>query len=96
MRTPRVVTTPPADAAENAQSGAPIAHAPAGARARLVSLGADPIKSARLGAMGMSLDEVIVVHRTGEPTIISLGGWNGRRIGLSARAALGLRIAIEP
>ncbi len=72
-----------------------LAAAPCGSRARLLDAGADVAQSAALAAMGVTPDEVLVVHRSGEPTIVSLGTWRGRRIGLSARAARELIVAIE-
>lgn len=73
----------------------PLASAPRGSRARLVAPGADTDYAAALSAMGLSADEVIVVHKSGEPTIVSLGSWCGRRIGLSARAARSLKVRLE-
>jgi hypothetical protein len=73
----------------------PLASAPCGVRARLCDAGSDAAQSATLAAMGVTPDEVLVVHRSGEPTIVSLGGWRGRRIGLSARTARTLIVSIE-
>ena len=75
--------------------GMPLAAAPRGSRARLMSPCADADQAAALSAMGLTMDEVIVVHKSGEPTIVSLGSWSGRRIGLSARAARGLKVMLE-
>lgn len=72
-----------------------LAAAPRGSRARLLDAGADEAQSAALAAMGVTPDEVLVVHRSGEPTIVSLGTWRGRRIGLTARAARELIVTIE-
>jgi len=73
-----------------------LAQAPVGARARLLDLpGAAEEQDATLGAMGVTPDEVLVVHQSGEPTIVSLGVWDGRRIGLSLKIARDLLVVIE-
>lgn len=93
MRQPRIT------ASGNSPSADPrcvsLATAPRGCRARLLNADADACQCAALAAMGVTTDEVLVVHRSGEPTIVSLGTWRGRRIGLSARAARDLMVTIE-
>ncbi len=76
-----------------ADAGVALCDAPAGCRARLALAAGGGCEA--LAAMGMTADEVVLVHKRGEPTIVSLGTWNGRRIGLTRRAAREIRVLID-
>lgn len=78
-----------------ADEGVALSDAPAGCRAKLAPTGFGGGRSATLEAMGLTADEVVLVHKCGEPTIVSLGTWNGRRIGLTRRAARDVRVVID-
>ena len=76
-------------------AGISLSDAPTGCRVRLTGSEHARSDASMLAAMGISIDEILVVHQRGEPTIVSLGSWNGRRIGLSRCAARRMRVIVE-
>ncbi len=82
----------PTDSTESRPDRVCLACMPRGARARVIEVEADDEQCATLSAMGLCIDEEVVIHQAGEPTIVSLQGGRGRRIGLSLRVARCLHV----
>ncbi|RMH24197.1 MAG: hypothetical protein D6693_10130 [Planctomycetota bacterium] len=78
-----------------ADGAVPLPSAPLGRAVRLVGLdGAGP-EAETLGAMGVREGEIVYVHKIGEPTIVSVGAMQSRRIGLSRAACRGLSVVLD-
>ncbi|RMD65634.1 MAG: hypothetical protein D6824_02285 [Planctomycetota bacterium] len=73
----------------------PLSGVPEGARVRLEQTSLDRAAARALMAMGLDATEAFEVRKQGEPTIVTVGGALGRRIGLAGRLASRISVVVQ-